>query len=98
MDIAREIMDLGLGVLALSREKAGTVLNDLSKKGKLSRKQSQALIKEFVKKGQAEEKDLEKKLSKLMHGTLSKFEFATKEDIRRLERRISKQKADKGRG
>jgi polyhydroxyalkanoate synthesis regulator phasin len=92
MDIAREIMDLGLGVLALSREKAGTVLNDLSKKGKFTRKQSQALIKEFVKRGQKEEKEMEIKLSKLIHGTISKFEFATKDDIRRLERQISKKK------
>jgi len=95
MDIVKEIMDLGLGVLAISKEKAGTILNDLSKKGKLTRKQSKALLQEFVKKGRKEEKELEMKLSKLMHGTLSKFDFATKDDIRRLERQIKAKKKSK---
>jgi polyhydroxyalkanoate synthesis regulator phasin len=95
MDIVKEVMDLGLGVLALSREKAEKVAKDLAKKGKITRKESQVLINEFIKKGKIEEKNLEKTLSRLISGTFSKIDFATKDDIRRLESQIRKIKTHK---
>jgi polyhydroxyalkanoate synthesis regulator phasin len=95
MDIVKEVLDLGLGVLALSKEKAEKLAKELAKKGKLTRKESEVLIKEFIKKGQTQEKNLERTLSRMISGTFSKIDFATKDDIRKLEAQIRKIKSHK---
>ena len=95
MDVVKEVLDLGLGVLALSREKAEKLAAELSKKGKSQRKKSQAMINDFLKEGKEKQKELEKGLSRLIDDTLSRMDIATKGDIKRLENQIKKIKSRK---
>ncbi|MFH1440718.1 MAG: polyhydroxyalkanoate synthesis regulator [Candidatus Omnitrophota bacterium] len=95
MDIIKEIMGLGLGILVLTKEKTEKIINTLVKEGKLKQDEGSKLIKELSLKGKAEAKDLENKLSKAVNGSFSKLNIATKRDIQRLENEIRKLKARK---
>lgn len=93
MDIVKEAVEIGLGALVLTREKAEKIANDLVKKGKLKKREGATLFEEIVKKGRAEEKELEASIAKIVSATFSKLNVANKADIRRLENEIKKLKA-----
>ncbi len=95
MDLLKEMVSLGMGVIVLTREKAEKAVNELVKQGKLKRKEGKDLIEELIKKGSKEAKGLESGFSKMLSSALSKLDIASKKDIRRLENEIEKIKSRK---
>lgn len=93
VDILKEAVEIGLGALVLTRERAEKISNDLVKKGKLKKREGASLLEEIVKKGRAEERAIEASIAKIVRATLSKINVANKADIRRLENEIKKMKA-----
>lgn len=92
MDIFKEAVEIGLGALVITREKAEKIAHDLVKKGKLKEHEGASLLKEIVKKGRSEEKEIEAGITKIVRATFSKLNVAYKADIRRLENEIKKMK------
>jgi polyhydroxyalkanoate synthesis regulator phasin len=95
MDMLRRAVELGLGALVITRENAEKVTNDLVKKGKMKRHESNTLMQEMIKKGKVEEKKIEVAAAKMVKETLSKLNLASKADVRRLEAEIKRLKAHK---
>ena len=93
MDIFKEAVEIGLGALVLTREKAEKIANDLVKKGKLKKHEGANLLEEITKKGKTEEKAIEASITKIVSTTLAKLNVAKKADIQRLEKEIKKIKA-----
>ena len=93
MDIFKEAVEMGLGALVLTREKAEKISNDLVKKGKLKEREGATLLEEMIKKGKVEEKAIEASIAKIVDTALSKLNVANKADIRRLENEIKRLKA-----
>jgi len=91
----KRAFELGLGALVITRENAEKVTNDLVKKGKLKRHESDSIMLEMLKKGKAEEKKIEVAAAKMVKETLSKLDLASKADLRRLEAEIKRLKAHK---
>ena len=91
----RKAVELGLGALVITRENAEKITNDLVKKGKLKRHESNSMMQEMIKKGKVEEKKLEAATAKMVRETLSKLDLASKADVRRLQAEIKKLKAHK---
>ncbi|MDD5729789.1 MAG: polyhydroxyalkanoate synthesis regulator [Candidatus Omnitrophica bacterium] len=95
MDIIKEMMELGLGMLVLTKENAEKITNDLVKKGKLQKKEGKDLLEGIIKKGKAQEKEIEASVAKIVSQTLTKLNVANKADISRLEKEIKKLKSHK---
>ena len=93
MDIFKEAVEIGLGALVLTKEKAEKIANDLVKKGKLKKLEGASLFKEIVKKGKTEEKEIKTSIAKIVNATLSKLNVANQADIRRLENEIKNLKS-----
>jgi len=95
MGIVKEVMDLGLGIMVLTREKTEKIVDELVKRGKLKKNEGKGLVEELIKRGRAEQKDFEKRLSKIISQAYSKLDIATKDDVKKLEKEIKKIKARK---
>ncbi|WP_440898025.1 phasin family protein [Amphibacillus sp. Q70] len=68
---------LGLGLAATGVEQAEKVIDELVKKGEMTREESKAFFNEYYKKGKDKQKEM-----------LTDLNFATQDDIKRLEARI----------
>lgn len=95
MDVIKEIVDLGMGILTLTQEKAEKIVGELVKKGKIREKESKVLIRALVKKGKIQSEHLKAEVSKITKGVVSGLNLATREDVKRLEKEIVKLKKRK---
>lgn len=91
----RKAVELGLGALVVTSENAQKFTDELVKKGKIKRHEGDSLIKEMMRKGEIQEKKLEKDIAKMVSKMLLKLDLASKSDVRRLEGEIKKIKAHK---
>ncbi len=92
MDSFKEIFNLGLGALVVTKEKAEQVVNEMIKQGKIAEGQGKELIDELVKKGEQGNKELEENISNTIKESLTKLDLATKEDIQNLRNEIEELK------
>jgi len=77
METFRKGAALGLGLAAAGVEKAEQVIDELVKKGEMTTAEAKAFLKEYQQKGEVKQKSILKDLN-----------FATQDDIVRLEARI----------
>ena len=78
----------GLGVLVLTQEKIEQLLEELTKKGGITEKESKKLLTEIIEKGEEKKKEIEGKIREKVEIMLSQMNVATKDDIRKLEKRV----------
>jgi len=79
---------LGLGLAAVSKEQAQKVVDELVKKGELSRDESVELVEKLLQRGIETQQELDNLITKKARELVGKWDLATKEDIQRLEKRI----------
>ncbi|MBM7542339.1 phasin family protein [Amphibacillus cookii] len=82
MDTFKKGLALGLGLAATSVEHAERVIDDLVKKGEMTKEESKAFFNEYYKKGQDTHRNI-----------LGELNVATKDDINRLQARLDKLEA-----
>jgi polyhydroxyalkanoate synthesis regulator phasin len=87
-DLIKKTMLTGVGLAAMTREKAEELAKELIKKGELSEKEGKELVDDLLKKSEQAKKDLEKKMKDMVKKALKKMDVATKKDIARLEKNI----------
>jgi polyhydroxyalkanoate synthesis regulator phasin len=87
-DLIKKTMLTGVGLAAMTREKAEELAKELIKKGELSEKEGKELVDDLLKKSEQAKKDLEKKMKDMVKKALKKMDVATKKDIARLEKKI----------
>ncbi len=95
MDILKELVDLGVGLLIMTQEQAEKAVYRLVQKGKLGEKESKVFMRALIKKGRAESKHLKREVSRIAKDAVNGLNLATKEDVRRLEKEISRLKQRK---
>jgi polyhydroxyalkanoate synthesis regulator phasin len=79
---------LGLGLAVITKEKADELAAELVEKGEMNSEDSQAFVSDLVKKSEKQKTELEKKINIEIKKAVAKFDLATKEDIKKLEKRI----------
>jgi len=94
-DYMRKIGLLGLGIAALTKEKAEEIIEELVEKGELSEAEGSALAKDLLKKSETQRSALEKKIEAEVKKAAGKLNLATKDDIKRLEKKIDAVKKKK---
>ncbi len=87
-EMVKKAFILGLGAVTLTREKLETLLKELSSRGEDSEKQIKTMMEDITRKMEEGRKTLEKTVNTLVKKAVEKMNLATREDLKRLERKI----------
>lgn len=87
-DTITKAVSLGLGIVAAGKEQIEKTVDELVKKGEVSRTESKAFSEELMKKGEEARKHIEDIAGERVQAVLSGLRLATKEDIERIEKRL----------
>lgn len=99
MDTIDKVLTAGLGALTMSRKKAEEIFDSLVKQGQAQKTARPGFVKDMLDAAEKTRKDVQELVSGQVQQALSRLDLATKEDISRLERKISEMRpASKGRG
>lgn len=89
-DAIKKAFLLGLGVVALTKEKAEEVVKDLKDNKQISPEEGKKLVKEMLKKSDKLMQNLRKDVRKQVRKVISEIGVATKEDLEKLRKEIKK--------
>jgi polyhydroxyalkanoate synthesis regulator phasin len=81
----RKMMMAGFG----AQEKFTELVDELIKKGELSKSQGAKLTKEWTDKAEKGTSDMDKSLADLVHRALERMNIPTKDDLKKIDRKIS---------
>lgn len=79
---------LGIGLVAASREQVEKIVDDMVKKGEISSAESKELVNDLISKGEEEQNRLSKIVKGQIREVIDDLNIATKEDIKKLEKRL----------
>ena len=88
LNLIKKTMLTGVGLAGLTKNKVEKLAKELAKKGKLSEKEGKKLVDDLLKKSEKARKDPEAQTEKVVRNTMKKMNFATREDILKLTKRI----------
>ncbi len=94
-DTLERIITLGLGTIAVTKEKAEQVAKELMKEGQVNRKEADVLVKKLMKKGQESRKELDAAVEKTVHGVMKKLDIPTRSEVEKLRAEIASLKRAK---
>ncbi|HOW79749.1 MAG TPA: hypothetical protein PK406_09900 [Verrucomicrobiota bacterium] len=87
-ELIRKGFYAGIGVLSLTREKAWVLADALVKRGETRYDEVEALVGRWVNRGEQEREALRKRVRGEIERALSAGDFATKEDIAALSKKV----------
>ena len=88
-EYTRKLALLGIGIAALTREKAEEIVNEFVETGDLSEDDGKKMVKDLMNSSSKHRGDLEKKIEDEVKKAAAKLNLASKDDIKRLERKIA---------
>ena len=91
---ARKAALLGIGIAAITKEKAESLVKDLIKKGDLNQDEGKKLVTELMTKSKKSKKELETTVNKQVSVIIKKANVASKKEIKILEVKIKKLEAE----
>ena len=89
-DFIKKSMLVGMGLVAMTREKIEEVIDALVKKGELSEKEGKEMVDDLVEKSKSVKKDLEEKVEMIVTDILKKLNIPTREELTELKKKIDK--------
>jgi len=84
----RNTLLAGLGAASFSKEKLQTVLDDLVRRGDLTREQGKKLLDELLEKGRSESRSAADKVAKEIARLIDKSPFVSRREFNRLVDRV----------
>jgi len=89
-ELFKKFVYTGVGLASLTKDKLETVINNLIKDEKISAKEGKKIVDDFLKNTDSKKKELETQLKDAVDKTVSKFNFAKKNDLENLIKRVEK--------
>lgn len=83
-DVVKKALLAGLG----AQEKVKELVEELAKKGEISKSQGAKIVKAWTEKADKRRENISKNLSELINTTLTKMNLPTKKDIQELNKKI----------
>ena len=80
---------LGIGVLSITEEKIKQVVDELVEKGEMNREEGKTLVHEILTEKTKQMQELEEKISGDVQNAIGKSKIALKDDVSRLEDKIT---------
>ncbi len=88
-DLFKKTVLMGLGAITITKEKAEQIADELIKKGELAKDDRSKVIQQILKKAEEQEEVLSGKITREVNKAIAKLDIATKEDLKKLEKRLS---------
>lgn len=92
MSVLKDLVNLGLGALVITKEKAEEVVNELVKKGEVGQEEGKELISKLIEKGEKSKKEIENQIEKTVRNVVEKLDISTKKEIEELKSEIEELK------
>nr|QNO44737.1 hypothetical protein EIKFJJEF_00004 [Methanosarcinales archaeon ANME-2c ERB4]QNO49677.1 hypothetical protein PLAOKDGB_00006 [Methanosarcinales archaeon ANME-2c ERB4] len=89
----RKVGLLGIGVLSITEEKISQVVNELVEKGEMNKEEGKTLVHELLTEKKKQMQDFEEKISEDVQNAIGKSKIALKDDVSRLEDKITELEA-----
>lgn len=83
-------VNLGFGLVSVTREKIEKLSTDLVKRGELTSKEAKNWVQEFEKSLSKERQYLDKKVSQAVKDFIQKFKIPSRSEFDRLSKEVSK--------
>ena len=91
-DSITKLISLGLGVLALTKDKAEQIVEQLVEQGEITKEEGKGLVHELIKRGEKSEVEIKKRIEKTMKDMLEKLDVPTRKEVDKLKAEIRKLK------
>jgi len=88
IELIRQGLWLGLGAISLTYEKAKSFVDELVKRGEVSKEEGSKLINEILDKAKEQENTITEKVNVEIRKVIDSLGVASKEDIAKLQMRI----------
>lgn len=90
-----KIIALGLGTIAVTKEKAEELVKELMKEGQINRKEADQMIKKLMKRGEESRKELNASMEKAIHEVMKKLDIPSRSEVEKLKAEIARLKKTK---
>ena len=90
IEIIRKLGLFGIGALALTEEKINEMSKELVDKGEINKEEGKKFVRDLIDEQKKQKNELEGKISEKVKETFGKAEMETKDEIKRLEKKIDK--------
>jgi polyhydroxyalkanoate synthesis regulator phasin len=94
-DLINKAISLGYGVAETSKEQIEKLVDDLVKKGEISRAESTGFVNELVRKSEDAQIRMKSAIRDGVKSVIAELQLATKDDIERIERKLDALIAEK---
>jgi len=81
-------MLIGLGMLALTQEKVKEMVDELVKKGEITKEERLKVIDKVMNQIKEQEKEVKEKIAEIVKKTIMEMGLPTKEDLEKVLKRL----------
>jgi len=85
----RKLGLIGIGVLAITEEKIKQTVDELIEKGEMNREEGKSLVQELLTEKKKQMQELGDRISEDVQNAVDRSKIATKDDVARLEEKIT---------
>jgi len=89
MDLLHKILYTGIGIAALTEEKAKELASDLEKRGEVSSEEGKKLAQDLIDKAKKHSQDLRETIGDEVNKVLGKMKLVSRSDYEELCQRIA---------
>jgi len=88
-ELLKKAVSLGVGLTVTGKEKIEKYVDELVRTGQVGPAESTELVARLMQRGEEQQAELKRVVKEQLHQLLGELRVATKEDVERLERRLS---------
>jgi polyhydroxyalkanoate synthesis regulator phasin len=88
MDLLKKPMLIGLGMLALTQEKVKEMVDELVKKGEITKEERLKVIDKVMNQIKEQEKEVKEKIAEIVKKTIMEMGLPTKEDLEKILKKL----------
>lgn len=88
IELVKKALLTGVGVAALSKEKAEELVKDIVEKGKMTEQEGQKLVDQLLTSSEEARKELQKQIETKVQAALEKMDLAKKSELDALKLEI----------
>lgn len=89
-ELVRKAFTLGWGAVALTREAAEKLVDELVKKGEVGQEEARDLVNDLLERGKKEREEVQKVISQEMVRVLGELNLPSRDDLLRLEEKVDR--------
>ena len=87
-DVLRKVLLTGIGIFSLNKERAEELVDELVKRGEVSKDEKAKVVKELVDKAEVRSKELAAKIDGHVKKAMVKMKKSRDDEMRRLQEKI----------